>query len=291
MSATLIDSTRPSGIATFLRSVLSFAWLEWKTLRYYPSNLLLSLAEGTVDTGIWLFIGLFLKDIASSRVAEFGGSYVSYVVIGVAFFSAAQTAVLSPFLTVMEAFWDKRLEAYSLARHGVWAHILGKLAWQLGYAGAIQAVIVAVIIATVGIDINAHANLPLAALCFVLFVAACLGLGLVGASTFFLLEVKQGSDPVSWLVTVLARIASGVYYPLSILPRWLVPASFIVPHTYALRAIRFILLDGRGIRDRQVGADMAALAVYTAVALAAGITLLRRGLRRAERVGGLSVVG
>src|SRR3954451_13188815 len=109
--------TRATSVRTFLRSVASFSCLEFKTLRYYPSNLLLSLAEGTVDTGIWLFIGLFLKDVANSHVAEFGGSYVSYVVIGVAFFAAAQTAVLSPFQTVMDAFWDKRLEAYSLAAH------------------------------------------------------------------------------------------------------------------------------------------------------------------------------
>ena len=34
------------GLAGLVASVGSFAWLEWKTLRYYPSNLLLSLNEG-----------------------------------------------------------------------------------------------------------------------------------------------------------------------------------------------------------------------------------------------------
>ena len=60
MSALAVTARRVGGPRAFARSVASFAWLEWKTLRYYPSNLLLSLAEGTVDTGIWLFIGLFL---------------------------------------------------------------------------------------------------------------------------------------------------------------------------------------------------------------------------------------
>jgi len=80
--------------AGFVKSVGAFAWLEWKTLRYYPSNLLLSLTERMVNTGIWLFIGLFLQDVARARLADYGGSYVSYVVIGVAFFEAAQTALL-----------------------------------------------------------------------------------------------------------------------------------------------------------------------------------------------------
>lgn len=281
----------PGRAGPFLRSVASFAWLEWRTLRYYPSNLLLSLAEGAVNTGIWLFIGLFLQDVARAKLAGYGGSYVSYVIIGVACFEAAQTALLSPFLTVSAAFWDKRLEAYALARYGVWAHILGRLTWQLGYAAAIQAAVVAVIVATVGIDFSPGANPLLALLCFVLFVTACLGLGLAGASTFFLLEVKDGAEPVSWLTTVVARIASGVYYPLSIIPFWLRPLGFLVPHTYALGAIRLILIDGRGLGDGQVASDLAALSAYTAAALVIGVLLLRRGLRRAARTGGLSVVG
>ena len=291
MSALAATARRAGGPRAFLGAVASFAWLEWKTLRYYPSNLLLSLAEGLVNTGIWLFIGLFLKDVAASRVADYGGSYVSYVVIGVAFFEAAQLALLSPFRTISEAFWDKRLEAYNLAEHGVWAHILGRLVWQLAYAGVIQAAIVALIVATVGIDFAPGANLPLALLCFALFVAACLGLGLAGASSFFLLEVKEGSEPVSWTSTVLARVASGVYYPLAIIPAWLRPLGLLVPHTFALRAIRLILLDGRGLADGRVWRDLGALALYAAVALAGGILLLRRGLRRAGRTGGLSVVG
>lgn len=280
-----------AGARGFLRSVASFAWLEWKTLRYYPSNLLLSLAEGLVNTGIWLFIGLFLAGVADREVAGYGGSYVSYVVIGVAFFEATQTALLSPFQTVSAAFWDKRLEAYHMARSGVWAHVLGRLGWQLGYAAVIQAAILAVIVATVGLDLSPSANPLLALLCFGLFVLSCLGLGLAGASSFFLLEVKEGAEPLTWTATVVARVASGVYYPLSIIPFWLRPLGYLVPHTYALSAIRLILLDGRGIADPQVARDLASLCLYAALALGAGILLFRRGLGRAERVGGLSVIG
>lgn len=275
----------------FMHAVASFVWLEWKTLRYYPSNFLLALIEGTVNTGIWLFIGLFLEDVVASRLADFGGSYVSYVVIGVAFFEGAQIALLSPFQTISLAFWDKRLEAYHLASHGIWAHVLGRLAWQLGYALTIQAAVVGVIAATVGIDIAPGANPALALGIFALFVVACFGLGLAGAAMFFLLEIKEGSELITWTTTVVARVASGVYYPLAIIPVWLRPLGYLVPHTYALRAIRLVLLDGRGLSDDQVARDLIVLTLYALGALVAGIWLLRRGIQRAEQVGGLSVVG
>jgi ABC-2 type transport system permease protein len=279
------------GVAGFVQSVGSFSWLEWKTLRYYPSNLLLTLTEGLVNTGIWLFIGLFVQSVANARVADYGGSYVSYVVIGVAFFEVAQTALLSPFKSVSEAFWDKRLEAYNLAPHGIWAHILGRLSWQMAYALVIETVVLGAIVLTVGIDFSPSASPWLALLCLAMFGVACLGLGLAGASTFFLLEVKDGSEPVSWTATLLARVASGVYYPLSIIPVWLQPFGLLVPHTFALRAIRLILLDGRSVTDTQIGSDLMVLAIYALAALAGGSFLLHLGLRHAERTSGLSVVG
>ncbi len=289
MSITL--ATRATSVRTFLRSVASFSWLEFKTLRYYPSNLLLSLVEGTVDTGIWLFIGLFLKSVADQAVAAFGGSYVAYVVIGVSFFGAAQTALTSPFESVSQAYWDKRLEAYHMASDGIWAYILGRVGWELFYATAIQVAVVSLIIGTVGIDFAAGANPLLVILLFLLLVLCCFGLGLVGASSFFLLEVKDGSEPVSWGVTVLARIASGVYYPLSIIPFWLRPLGRLVPHTYALRSIRLVLIQGHGFDDPRVVTDSLVLVCYAVTAIALGIWMLRRGIRTAERVGGMSVVG
>ena len=62
-----------------------------------------------------------LKNVADQAVAGFGGSYVAYVVIGVSFFGAAQTALESPFESISQAFWDKRLEAYHMASDGIWA--------------------------------------------------------------------------------------------------------------------------------------------------------------------------
>ena len=103
--------------------------------------------------------------------------YVSYVVIGVAFFEAAQTALLSPFQTISTAFWDKRLEAYHMLNNGIWAYVCGRLAWQLGYALVIQAAVVTLIVATVGIDISGNANPLLILVALTLFVLACFGLG------------------------------------------------------------------------------------------------------------------
>jgi ABC-2 type transport system permease protein len=108
---------------------------------------------------------------------------------------------------------------------------------------------------------------------------------------FFLLEIKEGAEPVAWTTTIIARIASGIYYPLSVLPAWVATLGYLVPHTYALRSIRLVLISGEGIGNARVVQDLAILSLLSVATLVVGIILFRRGLQRAERVGGLSVIG
>ena len=72
---------------------------------------------------------------------------------------------------------------------------------------------------------------------------------MAGASNFFTLEVKQGSELLTWLVNLLARIFSGVYYPVTILPAALKGIEWILPHTYALDGIRRVMINSSGFDD------------------------------------------
>lgn len=66
------------------------------------------------------------------------------------------------------------------------------------------------------------------------------GLGLMNAG--YVLAFKRG-DPSGWLVSTLVDLLSGVYFPLNILPGWIVKISYILPTTYALSFIRKLVLE------------------------------------------------
>jgi len=82
----------------FLKSSLSFAWLEFKALKFYPSNFILSVVQSFVGTGIWFFVSLFLKDYAKDALKDYGGNFVAYMVIGVIFFQNAGSILTLPLL-------------------------------------------------------------------------------------------------------------------------------------------------------------------------------------------------
>jgi ABC-2 type transport system permease protein len=220
----------------FLRASLSFAWLDFKALKFYPSNGFLQVIQSFVNVGIWFFVSLFLQDFATPRLDDYGGDFVAYMVVGVLFFQNTTVMMNLPHQSLSTAFWDKRLEVYHARRYGLWAFITGRFIWMFAYHSLILLLILALAILVAGVHLSPDIQLIPALLYYLIFVLTCFGIGLAGASNFFVLEVKQGSEPLTWLMNVLARIFSGVYYPLTLLPPALHAVSWFIPHTYAYSA-------------------------------------------------------
>lgn len=278
------------GLRGFLRACWAAGWLEYRNLRYYPSNLLLAAAQEVTAIGVWYFVGRFLDAGASQSVQQYGANYLAYVVIGTLLNQICLAALNGPFTTLSEAFWDKRLETYRLSIHGLWANVVGRLGWAVLFSTALQGAALAFLLAFGGLGLHAGVNVPLAVAASLLLVLANAGLGVAGASLFFLLEVKSGQDPITWAYRYLVLLASGLYVPLSVLPGWLRWLSGVLPQTYGLAAVRQMVLTGAGWGSSALWGTLAPLAVAALLTLLCGYGMLSLALRRAERGGGVGVV-
>ena len=277
-----------AGLAGFARAAAASLWLEYKTLRLYPANLWLRATQELTTIGVWYFLGLFVSPVANGTVAGYGGNYVAYVLVGVLLNQIGLVALRSPFTTLSEAFWDKRLETYRLAVSGIWANLVGRLAWQVLFSSGLQALALTILVGTGTIPLAHGLSVVAVLMGWPLLVLANAGLGLMGASLFFLLEVKNGQDPITWVYQYLVQLVSGLYVPLTVLPGWLRDMGRALPQTYAFAAMRFGILEGR--TGPAVMSDLAILAIEGTLLLSAGIVMVNWGLRRAERRSGLGVV-
>ena len=274
----------------FFKSALSFARLEYRALRFYPSNFVLAIIQSFVTAGMWFFVALFLKDYAAASLASYDGDFVSYMVIGVVFFQNSSAILNLPFQSLNTAFWDRRLEVYNSSSYGVWAFITGKFIWTFFYQLVIQAAVLTAAVLFAGVHINANVPVLPLIIYYLGFVFTCLGFGMIGASNFFNLEVKQGREPFTWLMDILARIFSGIYYPLAILPVGIQFISRIIPHTYAMEGLRLILMDGRGLDNTVVRNDMLVIVAFAVLSMLLGVFLLRKSLIRAQRGNGVGMI-
>jgi ABC-2 type transport system permease protein len=84
-----------------------------------------------------------------------------------------------------------------------------------------------------------------------LVVAVCsvslVGFGIV-AAVLPLLSPEKGQQ-VSYIVSSVLLLVSGVYYDVSVLPGWMQAIATLSPLTYALQGARASLLDGAGVAD------------------------------------------
>jgi len=274
----------------FIKSSLSFTKLEYKSLKFYPSSFILSVIKSFVTMSMWLFVSLFLKDYATEALSNYNGDFVSYMVIGVVFFQSASAILTLPFQSLSTAFWDKRLEIYNSANYGIWAFIVGRLIWTFAYNFIIQLSVLLFAVFVVGVKISANISVISAILFYLLFVMTSFGIGLIGASNFFNLEVKQGREPVTWMTDVLARIFSGVYYPITVIPSSVRFVSYFVPHTYALNGIRQIMMNGQSLFSNTMLPYVSIMMVFSIGTILLGIKLLNNALIKAENGNGIGMI-
>ena len=108
-----------------------------------------------------------------------------------------------------------------------------------------------------------------------------LGLGLL-AAVLPLLSPEKGSQATHILEGLLLLI-SGIYYPISVLPEWLRPLSYVSPATYTLEGVRSALLDGASTASLLpiVGKEL----ILAVILIPIGLTVFSLSENYAKKVG------
>lgn len=130
--------------------------------------------------------------------------------------------------------------------------------------------------------ITLHGSLLLVLLFVLLTTLVFASMGVLSAS--FTMVFKRG-DPIAPLVSVMFFLLGGVIYPVKVLPHWLTFVSSLLPITYAVRAVRAILLQGHGLET--VLSDLLVLSGYAAVLVPLSLWTFGKAVRRATRDGTL----
>ena len=125
-------------------------------------------------------------------------------------------------------------------------HLLGMGVYAVVYGIARTAVVLGVAMLAFDLDLskaNYWAALVVLAVCSISLV----GFGVV-AAVMPLLSPEKGQQ-VTYIVSALLLLVSGVYYPVKVLPDWMQVIAQYSPVTYALEGSRAALQDGVGSRN------------------------------------------
>ena len=90
---------------------------------------------------------------------------------------------------------------------------------------------------------------------------------------------RYGSWPALLLLWALLLLISGIYYPVSVLPAWIQPLSYLSPATYVLSACRKLIGMEQGAAGQaSAAADLVDVWPELLILAAMGLVMVPLGL-------------
>ena len=279
----------------------AFGLREYRLWQSYRVNQVLWVTNILVTTLLFFLLGQTIAGQAAFLLGPaYGTNYMSFVVIGVTINIFIITNLSDPFTRIQRSYFNGTMDLYLLSPMSIYTPLLGLMARsvlddypRLFFTSGFGMLLF-------GATFN-FALWPLAFLFTVLFLAAGFGLGMLSASSFYLLDIKKGTEPIQFVIqALLATLLAGTYYPVTVLPRPLQWIACLIPHTYANDALRRLLDPGArasvavlpiqqvfpGVSPVLI--DGAALVLFTVILVPLGVLAYGRGIERARRNGTLT---
>lgn len=188
--------------------------------------------------------------------------------------------------TVSWERWEGTIEYTFMSPASRVTHLLGMGLYAVVYGILRTALIFGFVSLFFELDLS-RANYGAALVVLAVCSVSLVGFGIV-AAVMPLLSPEKGQQ-VTYIVSAILLLVSGVYYPVEVLPGFLQALSVVSPVTYALEGSRAALLGGAGISE--LWPYLWPLAVMGVVFVPAGLLVFKAGEHYAKRTGKLKRSG
>jgi ABC-2 type transport system permease protein len=260
-----------------------FAFIErnWYLTKRYAAWELVWITYNVVNAlSVTLIASAAQKSLHLSQAAF--DNLTLYLVIGTAIWSFVSVVFDNVTETVTIERWEGTIEYTFMAPVSRFTHMLGTCTFAIVHGLLLTVVQLVVVSLFFHLDIS-HANWGASALLMAVGSVSFIGLGTMGA-VLPLLFTERGAQ-MTYIIRAVMLLVSGVYYPVSVLPGWMQPLSYLSPATYVLDGLRQAIQSGRGVGP--LWGDIWPLIISGIVCLPVGLAIFTAGERYAKRTGKL----
>ncbi len=228
-----------------LRDLWILLWKDLKVARSYRFAFIVQTVSIVAPLILLVFLERALGDVSVPSISEYGGNYVSFMLLGVVITTFSGTSLSAFSNSLRTAQVTGTLEALLFTRSRLPVLIIGLSLYPFVRESLRMAVYIGGGFVVLGLAVSTVNILP-AITVFLLFLLVMLSMGLMAAG--FTLVFKQG-DPVTLLLVAGSGFLSGVVYPVDVLPVWLQHIAQALPQTHAIEALRLTVLSNASFSD------------------------------------------
>jgi ABC-2 type transport system permease protein len=230
------------------------------------------------------FIGAGVEGVSGTKIDS--AYLMTFLMVGALIWSYLSVLFDVISETVSWERWEGTIEYTFMSPSSRVTHLLGMGVYAVIYGIVQIAIMFGVVTLFFELDLT-QANYWSALLVLAVCSVSLVGFGIV-AAVLPLLSPEKGQQ-VSYIVSSLLLLVSGVYYPVDVLPGWMQAIATVSPVTYALEGSRAALLEGAGAA--QLWDDIWPLIIMGAVFVPLGLWVFHIGESYAKRTGKLKRSG
>lgn len=182
--------------------------------------------------------------------------------------------------------WEGTIEYTMMAPINRLTHMLGVSLFSVLYGIVRAAILLGALALFFDVSLT-NANLWGALVVILLGSVSFIGFG-ISAAVLPLLFTERGEE-MTFIISSVLLLVSGVYYPVEVLPGWMQALATISPANYVLNGMRATILDGTSIFS--LGPDLFAMALIGVVTIPLGMLIFTAVERYAKRTGRLKRSG
>ena len=210
-----------------------------------------------------------------TRFLDLTPAMTSFILVGTIALSAVQVCQLDVAYAILFDIWSKSMKHQFLSPVRTYNLTLG--AWLIGVGRGLVVFVLMAWIGTWAFGFDFVGGGPMS---LMLFLLGCFLMALVIGTVVCALVLLFGTraETSAWATVNFIVMLSGIYYPVSVLPRWAAAASTAIPLTYFLDAVRVGYgFPGKFAHPLLTGFGLAGLYLLLAHwALASAVTRARR---------------
>ncbi|MCM8780519.1 MAG: ABC transporter permease [Candidatus Omnitrophica bacterium] len=230
----------------------------------------------------YFFIDKLFGQRIVGHLQEFGVSYFSYVLLGMAFFNYIGVGLGSFSARIRAEQYMGTLEAILMTPTSGSVVLFSMALWNLFMATMDMVVYIILGASLFKIDFS-HINIFSTVVTSILTLVCFSSLGIISAS--FIMVFKQG-NPVGWVINQMEGLLGGVYFPITVLPSWLQIVAKFFPITYSIRAIQLAVY--RGYSVIQLIKEIIFLSCFCILLLPLSLIFFRYALKKVKKQGSLA---
>jgi len=265
-----------------LRDLLLFFQRDLRIASTYRSPFILEAIEALFGVALFYYVARFVDSPELRQALPQGNTYFAYSLVGFIFFDYLNAALDSFDRSLLEARDTGTLEPLLVTQVSLPVILAGSAVYPFA-ATTLRIVVYLGWGAALFHFPLGRANWVGVIVVLLATLLAFSGLGVLSAA--YLLLFKRG-NPAKWFLLGISSVVGGMLFPVSILPEWLQFIARINPITYALEAMRAVLLGGASLFA--IGRPLLVLLVFGAILLPASMVCFAWTLRRTKTTGTLT---